>query len=427
MNSTTILLVMASVFELLLYSPAATAQDTISSSFTSLQRLNAQDSLAHFGRLGFDPEVALLNILNDIKTQKLSYAQRRTEALLRRHPNFRLAHLIHGDILLAHAKPIDGLGAGVFRVSGSKGPKVTAKLQGLYSEAHARLRAHRQNQQREPETIPAYLWELSPEQKNLIVMDASKARLYVFANHKGKPRLVADYYASQGKQGISKQQEGDKKTPLGIYNITNRVPKQRLSSFYGSGAFALDYPNAWDQYSGRTGSGIWLHGSPPDTYARAPQASDGCIVLSNTDILDIARHIHPGLTPIIISPEIEWLSPEQINKHRNDFKQVFESWRVDWESRNTEHYLAHYSPRFRTTGHDRNSFAQHKRQVNSRKQWIKVDVDELSLLRSPKRDDMVVATFRQNYQSSNFNQQSHKRQYWIFENGVWKIIYEGAV
>ena len=39
---------------------------------------------------------------------------------------------------------------------------------------------------------------------------------------------------------------------------------------------------------------------------------------------------------------------------------------------------------------------------------------------------MAVVTFDQTFRSSVLDSQMRKRQYWIFENDRWKIIYEGA-
>jgi murein L,D-transpeptidase YafK len=68
------------------------------------------------------------------------------------------------------------------------------------------------------------------------------------------------------------------------------MPQDKLTDFYGSGAFPINYPNEWDRIRGRNGYGIWLHGTPRDTYSRPPRASDGCIVLSNED-LDLHSYV----------------------------------------------------------------------------------------------------------------------------------------
>jgi hypothetical protein len=51
----------------------------------------------------------------------------------------------------------------------------------------------------------------------------------------------------------------------------------------------------------------------------------------------------------------------------------------------------------------------------------------VSVLRSPGKQDLMVVTFRQDYRSSSFDQRSRKRQYWVMEDGRWKIAYEAPV
>ncbi|HEY5928737.1 MAG TPA: hypothetical protein VIU02_00355, partial [Burkholderiales bacterium] len=67
-----------------------------------------------------------------------------------------------------------------------------------------------------------------------------------------------------------------------------------------------------------------------------------------------------------------------------------------------------------------------KRQVNSSKNWIKVQLSDLSLVLYPGKQELAVATFDQDYSSSNLSNRMMKRQYWIKEDGKWRIVYEGA-
>ncbi|KAI5935472.1 Active breakpoint cluster region-related protein [Manis javanica] len=105
--------------------------------------------------------------------------------------------------------------------------------------------------------------------RHAIAIDASKSRLYLFAHEAGGLRLVGDFYVSVGKLGTDKWQEGDQRTPLGIYFVGRHIPGPRLPEFYGKGALTVNFPNDWDKAVGRSGSGIWLHGSPPDQFSRA--------------------------------------------------------------------------------------------------------------------------------------------------------------
>ena len=126
---------------------------------------------------------------------------------------------------------------------------------------------------------------------------APLAALRLFENVGGRPHYVADYYVTLGKNGVEKTREGDQKTPIGVYHVTANLPRQKLTDFYGAGAYPINYPERVGRRAGRNGHGIWLHGTPSDTYSRPPRASDGCIVLANAD-LEVGRaHVQIGPDP----------------------------------------------------------------------------------------------------------------------------------
>ena len=102
-------------------------------------------------------------------------------------------------------------------------------------------------------------------------MDASRSRLYLFENTGSELKLVGDYYLSVGKLGTEKSVEGDMRTPLGVYYVTSNLDPRTLKDFYGSGALPINYPNPYDMQRGKTGGGIWLHGTPPGQFSRPPQ------------------------------------------------------------------------------------------------------------------------------------------------------------
>jgi lipoprotein-anchoring transpeptidase ErfK/SrfK len=113
---------------------------------------------------------------------------------------------------------------------------------------------------------------------------------------------VADYYITHGKLGAEKSAKATRKPRSASITSPPTCPSRSWPTFYGSGAFPLNYPNEWDKHQGRSGSGIWLHGTPSDTFARPPRASDGCVVLTNQDLDLVAKNLQVGLTPVIISP-----------------------------------------------------------------------------------------------------------------------------
>jgi len=363
------------------------------------------------------PEPLLARVFDAIEANRLDLAMEQTDSLIKAYPKFRLAHLIRGDLLLARSRPLTAFGEGGSLAAGDK-------VAELRDEAVVRLKGYRSKPP--ADYVPRYLLQMHPEQKHAVVVDTQKSRLYLYQNDKGTPRFVADYYISQGKLGAEKAREGDKKTPIGVYHVTSSLPRTKLTDFYGSGAFPINYPNEWDKRQGRSGHGIWLHGTPSDTFSRPPKASDGCVVLANQDLDSLAKSLQVGLTPVIISNNVEWLSLDDWQNERGSLLRMIEEWRGDWESRNTDAYARHYSRKFNADGQGYASWVEHKRKVNAAKSWIKVGTDNISMFRNPGREEYVVVTFEQDYRSNNLSNQMRKRQYWIKEEGRWRIIYEGA-
>jgi murein L,D-transpeptidase YafK len=363
------------------------------------------------------PEDRLSGVFQSIEANRLDEAMQRVDALIRDHPNFRLAHLVRGDLLLARSRALQTFGNVVKTVPQDK-------IDGLRAEALARLRGMRQRPAED--RLPAYVLQLHAEQKHVLVVDSRSSRLYVFANAESRPRLIADYYVTLGKNGIDKTRQGDQKTPVGVYHVTGNLPRSKLTDFYGAGAFPINYPNEWDRRLGRNGYGIWLHGVPADVYSRPPRASDGCIVLANADLESVGRHVQVGLTPVIIADEVEWSDASAVEAERGALAAALEQWRGDWASRDTERYLAHYSARFASGGQNYAAWAAHKRNVNAGKRWVEVGLARVAMFRYPRERDFVVVTFDQKYRSNNLSNTMRKRQYWIREAERWKILYEGA-
>jgi murein L,D-transpeptidase YafK len=362
------------------------------------------------------PEAMLVQALMDIRDNRLSAALDRVNALLAMKPDFRLAQLIRGDLLMARAGPLSRMGA-------VQAP--ADRINDLRDEARARLT--RYELQPPSDQVPRYLLQMPLEQRYAIVVDTAKSTLYVFENRPEGPRYVTDYYVSLGKNGTNKLREGDKKTPLGVYRVKSELPRHRLGDFYGAGAFPINYPNEWDVREGRKGHGIWLHGTPRDTYSRAPRSSDGCVVLTNEDLADLSKRLQVGVTPVIIAEGIDWVSARTMRETRIGLAQQLENWRHDWESRDTDRFLRYYARNFKADGMHLTQWSVQKRRVIASKDFIKVGLFDVSIFLYPGREDLAVIDFMQDYSSSDWSNKMKKRQYWIREGAEWKILYEGWV
>ena len=372
---------------------------------------------AAYGKFGANyTEGLLVKSLVNVTQGHIQEALDNIDELLKTTPNFKLAHLVRGDLLMARAQELQGFGN-----ARASSPEA---LEGLREEARKRI--ERYLSEKTASSTPEPLWQMDASQKHAIVVDANKSRLYVYRNENGKPKYVADYYVTVGKNGSEKQVEGDKRTPLGVYVAGSKLSK-KLPDFYGNAAYPLDYPNEWDRKQGKKGHGIWLHGTPSDTYSRPPRASDGCVVIANPDLKSLSAILQNGNTPVIITNDMQWLKANEDSGDKLALNEAVETWRKDWEAQNTDQYLGHYSSQFFTRSTDLDGWAKEKRRIQATKMDVEIKLSNVSMFRYPANGTaMAVVTFDQDYKSNHLDSRMRKRQYWIQENNRWKILYEGS-
>jgi L,D-peptidoglycan transpeptidase YkuD (ErfK/YbiS/YcfS/YnhG family) len=374
-------------------------------------------------------EARLIGIYQLIGQGKHREALAAADALVRDHPNFQLAHLVHGDLLSLQTRPVRQLGD----VPDTTAQAAAEQLATLREESRRRLRALTE---RPPEGhVPSQFLTLSTQSRHAIAVDASRSRLYLFENQtppgengKAAParlKLIGDYYISVGLQGIEKQLEGDKRTPLGVYYITSTLDPKSLPDLYGVGALPINYPNALDAQRGKTGSGIWLHGTPREQFVRAPQASDGCVVLANPDLERLLSTVQVRTTPVVIAPELQWVAPQHLDAERDRFETELEAWRQARSQGQLERLRGFYSERFNNQGRDLSAWwprvESELRSAGSRE----LELKDLSLLRWRDSQDTMVVTFGE--VPAGQTRGVTRRQYWSHENGQWKIFFEGTL
>ncbi len=379
----------------------------------SLPELAGDDSLAprRPKRVTPHPERPLVESFFELGGGRVDAALGNLNELVGRQPDFALARLVYADLLAIKSGRIDRLGLL------SPGEQIA----GLRHEAQARLARYLEAPP--PEALPAELVQLSSA-RSVILVDLRRFRLYLFENRGGRPTLGQDYYISIGKGGGDKRREGDEKTPVGVYRVSSYLPGSTLPDMYGPGAFPIDYPNPWDRKLGRTGSGIWLHGTESERYSRAPLSSLGCVTLSNLDFLALHERVEVGRTPVVVVDGVDWREPERVEITRRELAAAVEAWRRDWQSLDTDRYLSHYGPDFQTEGMDLARFGSHKRRVNQAKKYVRVALSDVAIYAYPGEEQTMLVEFQQAYESDSFRSRRRKQQYWRRHPDGWKIVFE---
>ncbi|MCP4323569.1 MAG: L,D-transpeptidase family protein [Alteromonadales bacterium] len=138
---------------------------------------------------------------------------------------------------------------------------------------------------------------------DLVKVDKSDNKMYLLAHGK----VVKEYHVAFGENPKGhKEQEGDQKTPEGIYTLDY---KKEDSSFYR--AMHISYPNAQDVESAKSkgvsaGGFIMVHGQRNwlgafSSITQKYNWTNGCIALTNTEMDEFM-----GLVEIGTKIYIQW-------------------------------------------------------------------------------------------------------------------------
>ncbi len=342
------------------------------------------------------------------------------EKLTQEYPNFQLGQLVYGDMLALRVRSVRMLGD--IPDDSKTDPQA---LEELRRESALRLKALRE---RPPAgSVPMQFATVSPSSHHAIAVDASRSRLYLFENSADGLKLVADYYVSVGKSGIDKSVEGDLRTPLGVYYITGRLDPKTLKPFYGAGALPINYPNPYDTRRGKTGGGIWLHGTPVTQFARAPLATDGCVVIANPDLQRILQTVEIRSTPVVISERLQWVPQQQAHAAVQAFEQTFAAWRGAKSKGDVVRTLGFYATDFNSYGKSLTDWSMVLQQDMQRAAGRPLQTKDLSVLRWQEGagTEVMVVTFGEVADGEKTG--PVRRQYWINSHGLWKIFFEGTI
>ena len=280
-----------------------------------------------------------------------------------------------------------------------------------------------------------------PEKMDYLLL-ANKANrtMWVLNKRNNNWSLFRKYLMAIGENEGVKIREGDKKTPEGIYFIIGRKERSELNKMYGPLAFVLNYPNEEDRKRGRTGNGIWIHGTNPDSI---PLQTRGCLELENVNILELGMHLKTGIgTPIVIInsdsiqdpltiPDFNTIEIERreiltrYKKQRDFFVSLLEKWENAWESMNIENYAQFYhEDKFFGQGLDWPGWKEKKSRTFQIYSEVQISIDKIFL--ADISESTAVLKFMQGYKSDRLDVLNGKKLNLVKSDGGWKIYQENS-
>lgn len=278
------------------------------------------------------------------------------------------------------------------------------------------------------ESLPAYLIRLPESVPTVFVAETRTAEFHRFENlASGTMVYRGASYMSIGQYGDGKRYSGDRRTPLGIYFVTEQLDTSRMHEKYGVTAFPIDYPNALDRRSKKTGDGIWVHGVDPRGGKRPPRDTDGCIALPNDRLAALESQFVANSTPVIITKALDWVRQEEIEAIGRALEAAVSRWAVSLERRDIDAYLSLYDDEFRHWGLDKQQWSALRAQTLGKRNIKRVVPGDLLLLADPVETDTYLSRFRLSIDDDAASVELTKRLYWRRDaGGVLRIIAEDS-
>ena len=164
---------------------------------------------------------------------------------------------------------------------------------------------------------------------------------------------------------------------------------------------------------------------PAESYARSPQSTDGCVVLSNPELQSIIDRVQLRNTPVVIARSLQWVAPAVKEPERRSLSNLLEGWRTARASGDINRLMAFYSAQFSNGGKDLSQWRQMIERDIQQVRGRELQLKDVSILGWRDQSDVLVITFGEVAEGQRTG--AVKRQYWGKEGGLWKIFYEGVI
>ena len=270
--------------------------------------------------------------------------------------------------------------------------------------------------------VPAAVLRLEPGAAEVLLVDKATHHLYLLRGSAEGPVVVARVPCVVGKRPGRKARRGDLRTPEGVYFLERKLDGGRLPELYGAMAYPTDYPNSFDHLDGREGGGIWLHGTGDASRLASRDDSRGCVVVDNPDLERLAASIETRRTPMVVVPEIVWLTPAAARARADALIAWLDGWRQEWQAGSWERYRGRYADAFFRLGHIRDErWLADKRAFLAAEGERRIAVGEITLLAAAGQ---TVAVFNQGYDSPRRRDRGVKRVYLTGAGTGYRIVAE---
>jgi murein L,D-transpeptidase YafK len=259
----------------------------------------------------------------------------------------------------------------------------------------------------------------------LILASKKKKSILVYKIKEKNPIIYKKIPALFGAINGDKQYEGDKKTPIGIYDFIARLNRgnKNLAEKFGPLAFVTTYPNLMDKliYK-KTGHGIWLHGKPKNSETKMDTL--GCVAIDNNELSNLGDMIDYKKAILIISQD------KYAKSSKKEIALLLANlymWRHSWIVNDFTNYISFYDDNFRRYDNKSlNQFSKFKKKIFKKNRVKEILFSKINIIPYIQSDGrkMFKISFYEKYKSQYYKFNGQKNLYVELIDEKMNIIME---
>ena len=127
----------------------------------------------------------------------------------------------------------------------------------------------------------------------------------------------------------------------------------------------------------------------------------------------------------MIAPQLQWVPAVNAKNAAKGFESALLAWRNAKTGGNVQQVLSFYTPDFNSNGKTLQQWTPLLRGEMEKIRGRTIQLKDVSYLHWIDSNETMVTTFGEVAEGSRIGWT--KRQYWSYQNGQWKIFYEGVL
>lgn len=147
--------------------------------------------------------------------------------------------------------------------------------------------------------------------------------------------------------------------------------------------------------------------------------------MANPDLNQILTRVSARTTPVVIAEHLNWVTKASLDLEKSSFSNTLMAWRQAKVQSDIPKFMSFYTADFSNYGKNVAQWAGISANELAKLKGQDIALSHINIMHWADQSDTMVVTFDEVIVGKRTG--VTKRQYWIRENRVWKIFFEGVI